>query len=124
MNPRTAGSWALTGLLALALTGSGIGALVRAESVVAIMLHLGYPTFVGPILGFWYIAAAVALVAPGLLRVKEWAYAGVMFAMTGALASHLFAGDGFAESAPSAVLATLTLASYLLRPNDRRLVAQ
>lgn len=54
---------------------------------------------------------------------KEWAYAGVVFAMTGTFASHLFAGDGFAESAPSVALTALAIASYVLRPADRRLVA-
>ena len=122
-HPRTAGYWATTGLLALALTGSGIGALTLQESLVEIMQHLGFPSYVGPILGAWYIAAAVAFVAPGLPLAKEWAYAGVVFAMTGAFASHLLAGDGFTEFAPSVVLISLAVASHVLRPASRRLGA-
>jgi hypothetical protein len=81
MNTRTAVYWAVTGLLALALSGSGFGALIKLESLVETMEHLGYPTYVGPIPGFWYVSAAIALVVPGLPLVKEWAYAGLVFAM-------------------------------------------
>jgi len=123
MNTRTAVYWAATGLLALAMFGSGLGALIKLESLVETMQHLGYPTYVGPILGLWYVSAAIALVVPGLPLVKEWAYAGLIFAMTGAFASHLFAGDGFADYAPSLVLTALVVTSYVLRPANRQLRA-
>jgi len=123
MNPRMAGYWATTGLLAAVLFGSGAGALTQQESLVEAMVHLGFPIYVMRILGTWYVSAAVALVVPGLPLVKEWAYAGVVFAMTGAFASHVFAGDAIAESVPSVVLISLAVASYLLRPASRRLGA-
>lgn len=120
---RTAAYWAVTGLLALAMFGSGLGALTKQESLVESMVHLGYPPYVGLILGSWYVSAAIALVVPGLPLVKEWAYAGLVFAMTGAFASHLSAGDGFADFAPSLVLTALVVTSYVLRPANRRLHA-
>ena len=120
---RTVGYWASTGLLAVALFGSGLGALTRQEFLVEAMEHLGFPLYVMRILGTWYVSAAVALVVPGLPRVKEWAYAGVIFAMTGAFASHVFAGDAIADHAPSLVLTSLAVASYVLRPASRRLGA-
>ena len=121
MSPRTVGYWAITGLLAVVLFGSGVGALTQQESLVEIMVHLGFPIYVMRILGAWYVSAAVALVVPGLPRVKEWAYAGVVFAMSGAFAAHLFAGDAIADWAPSLVLTSLAVASYVLRPASRRL---
>ena len=105
----------------------GLGRLTAIAAVIAlmnveIMERIGYPNYVGRILGAWYVGAAVALVVPGVPRVKEWAYAGVIFAMTGAFASHIFSGDAIADFAPSLVLILLTVASYSLRPVNRRLL--
>lgn len=83
MKNRIIAYWIVTGLLAVALLGSGIGALTRQKFLVEAMQHLGFPLYVMRILGTWYVIAAVALVVPGLARVKEWAYAGIIFAMTG-----------------------------------------
>lgn len=122
MNARAIAYWSTTGLLSVALLGSGIGKLTAQAPLLESMAHLGYPTYLLGILGSWYVGAAVAVLAPGLGRVKEWAYAGVVFAFTGAFASHLAAGDAVAESAPTLVLTALAVASYLLRPASRRLV--
>jgi len=123
MNKQTAAYWAVTGLLALDLFGSGLGALTRQEFLVEIMEHLGYPLYIMRILGTAYVLAAVALVVPRLPRVKEWAYAGVFFAMTGAFASHAFSGDAFVDYVGALIVMSLAVASYLLRPASRRLGA-
>jgi len=123
MNARTIGYWATTGLLSFAMLGSGAGKLAQAEPLVESMAHLGYPTYVMTILGAWYVSAALALLAPGLPRLKEWAYAGIVFAMTGAFASHIMAGDPVGPSMPTLVLAGLAVASWWLRPASRRLDA-
>ena len=57
----------------------------------------------------------------GFLMVKEWAYAGVVFAMTAALLSHIMIGDGFEEAFPSLLIMLLNIGSYILRPSSRRL---
>jgi hypothetical protein len=85
------------------------------------MEHLGFPLYILTILGFWYVLAPIALLAPGLGRLKEWAYAGVVFAMTGGFASHILAGDSFGAAAPPLVLAALAVGSYLLRPSSRQM---
>ena len=123
MNAKTLGYWATTGLLAFALFGGGASKLAGAEPMQQSMEHLGYPAYLLTILGFWYVSAAVTLVVPGFARLKEWAYAGIVFAMSGAFASHLFAGDGLAESMPGVVLAGLAVASYMLRPSSRKAAA-
>ena len=114
--------WAVTGLLALDLVGSGLGALTRQDFLVVIMQRLGFPLYSMGILGIAYIFAAVALLVPKVpLVVKEWAYAGVVFAMIGAFASHALSGDAFVEYVGSLIVMSLTIASYWLRPASLRL---
>jgi len=105
-----------TGLLSFALLGSGTMKLLGAEPLRQSMVHLGYPTYLLGILGFWMVAAVVALWLPGFGRLKEWAYAGIAFQMSGAFVSHLSVGDALAQSMPPLVLLALAVASYLLRP--------
>ena len=123
LKPRSIGYWATTGLVALAMLSSGGMKLGGAEQLEANMIHLGYPTYLMTILGFWMVAAGIVLVLPGLGRIKEWAYAGIVFAMSGAFVSHLFLGDAFGDTFPSVVLIALAVASYVLRPSSRRLEA-
>jgi len=122
MNMKSIAYWAVTGLLTFILSFSGIGALTRQEFLIEAMQHIGFPLYVMPILGTAYVLAAIAIIVPGLPRLKEWAYAGVIFAMTGAFASHVSIGDSFAEMAPPLVILSLNVASYVLRPNSRRIV--
>ena len=117
------GYWGTTGLLSLALLGSGLANLTQAEEVVRSIEGLGFPPYLTWILGTWKLLAVVALLAPGMARVKEWAYAGIGFAMTGAAVSHLAAGDPVFAAAPSLVLLSLAVASYLLRPPGRTMEA-
>lgn len=121
MNPKSVAYWISTGLLSFALFGAGASKLAGAEPLVQNFERLGLPTYLMMILGPWEVLAAIAFLAPRFPLVKEWAYAGAFFAMTGAFATHLFAHDAFGEAAPSLVLAGLTVVSYLLRPDSRRL---
>lgn len=121
INIKSIAYWAITGLLTFILAFSGIGALTRQEFLVEAMQHIGFPLYVMPILGTAYVLAAIAIIFPGLPRLKEWAYAGVVFAMTGAFVSHVSIGDAFADMAPPLVILALTVASYILRPKSRRI---
>src|SRR5215207_2410524 len=82
--------------------------------------HLGYPAYFMSILGVWYVSAGVVLLAPRLPRLKEWAYAGLVFNYTGAAASHIWIGDGVEKLAAPAGFLVLTVASWALRPPERR----
>jgi len=84
------------------------------------MTRLGYPMYFLTILGLWKIAGVAALLWPGFRLVKEWAYAGVFFLLTGALVSHAVCGEWTLMIAPL-VLVVLTVASWMLRPRDRML---
>ncbi|MGH1339974.1 MAG: DoxX family protein [Nannocystales bacterium] len=112
--------WATTGLLSLALVGSGIAKLTLMPALVESMEHLGFPTHLLRMLGFWMLPGAAALLVPRMPRLKEWAYAGVVFQMTGAAAAHLLVGDTIGQAFPPIFLTMLAVASYLLRPGDRR----
>jgi hypothetical protein len=105
------------------LAGSGFGNLTRAPQVVEALAALGYPAYFPVILGSWKVLAAAALAAPGLPRLKEWAYAGVFSALSGAVASHLLAGDPPAKAVAPVVIVAVVLASWWLRPDNRKLSA-
>ena len=96
----------------------GIADLMRAQWASEVMIHLGYPLYMMTILGFWKVLAAVALVFPRISRIREWAYAGTMFELTGAAASHLLRGDGLAAAVAPSVFTLLTVLSWILW-NDR-----
>jgi hypothetical protein len=100
---------------------SGLVHSLRAEPMAESMAALGYPLYVMSILGAAKLLGVVALLAPGLPLLKEWAYAGFTFNLVGATASHLFSGDPLAEFLPPIGLLLLCAASYLLRPGSRRL---
>ncbi|UJR86493.1 DoxX family protein [Sandaracinus amylolyticus] len=114
----TMGYWISTALLALALGAGGALDLMHAPEVMTGLERLGYPAYLATLLGVWKLAGVVALLAPGLGQLKEWAYAGIAFDLTGAAFSHLASGDGPGAIAPLALLA-IGAASWALRPASR-----
>lgn len=112
--------WLTTSLLALAMLASGGAKLAGAEELAKNMARLGFPPYMMTILGFWYVAGAVALVAPGFGRVREWAYAGAVFAFTGAIYSHMSVGDPFIGNMPLFALLALVFTSRALLPARAR----
>ena len=65
----------------------GVVNLIGGDEVKKAMEEIGFPLFFARILGFWKVAGVLALLAPGLGLLKEWAYAGFVFNLTGAAAS-------------------------------------
>ncbi|MEJ9232816.1 DoxX family protein [Peribacillus butanolivorans] len=110
--------WTVTLLLAAAIMLSGIGQLMQYGGNVELVTNLGYPLYILTILGIWKVLGVIALVVPGLPRLKEWAHAGIFFLMTGAALSHAFANDygdyGFHIILPLSY-AALNIASWALR---------
>ena len=99
----------------------GVLALIRWPAYARIILHLGYPPYLMTILGVWYALAGLAVLVPRFPRLKEWAYAGLVFNYTGAAASHLAAGDGAGALVAPFVFTGFLIASWALRPPTRRL---
>lgn len=85
--------WILTGLLAAFMLLSSIPDLLRVPQAVTIFMHLGYPTYLLPFLGMAKALGVLAIVIPGFPRLREWAYAGLTFDLSGALYSHVSVGD-------------------------------
>ena len=97
--------------------------ITREEQVVATLAHLGYPVYFATILGVWKLLGAIAVVVPRFPRLKEWAYAGFFFDLTGAAASRAFVGDGLVDIAAPLAFLALVVASWALRPPSRKLMA-
>jgi len=122
---RTAAYWISTVLVALPIGSGGIAQLAHVRTTVDGFVHiLGYPAYFVTILGFWKLAGALAILAPGFPRLKEWAYAGIFFDLTGAAASCAAVGGygayGFHVITPL-LLAVLAVASWALRPASRKI---
>ena len=113
--------WIVTALVAFVLGSGGVADVSRIPAVVEGMTHLGYPSYFCVILGIWKALGAVALLIPKFPRLKEWAYAGAFFNLTGAAASHFAVGDDFIKIAVPVIIAGLAVASWALRPSSRRL---
>jgi hypothetical protein len=120
---KTIAYWFTTGLLALDLLAGGAASLLHPAEVLSSIQHLGYPVYFASILGFWKLLGSIALVVPGLPVLKEWAYAGICFDLTGAAVSHAASGDDASKVAAPLVFAVLAAASYLLRPQSRTVLA-
>ncbi len=121
MKTRIIAYFALTSLSAAAFAMGGIADLSGAPDVMAGMAALGYPAYFAAILGVWKLLGAVALLVPRFPRLKEWAYAGMLFDLTGAAFSHAASGDPASKVVIPLVLLGLVMASWALRPESRRL---
>lgn len=115
--------WLSTGLLAFGMAAQGVAQLLHTQGYVAIIRHLGYPAYFLSLIGLWKLLGVAAILLPGFPRLKEWAYAGFFFVMSGAAFSHLAAGDSAAAVAPAAVLLAFIGASWYFRPVDRTMVS-
>ena len=120
--------WISTLWLALGMLATGTLQLfkVKAEGAVAPpgvdgIVLLGYPVYFLTILGVWKILGVVALLIPKFPLVKEWAYAGFFFIMSGAIFSHIASGNPVNETFPSLLLLVLTIVSWYSRPADRKM---
>lgn len=114
--------WITTGLLALGMFSGGVAQAIHVKWNVDGFIHLGFPIYTMTIFGTWKILGVIALLAPGFRLLKEWAYAGFFFLMTGAVISHLSSGDGISGVVWQSFFVILIVLSWALRPASRRLV--
>lgn len=110
------GYWLITAFLLFNVLAGAIAELVQRKDNVEGMAALGYPLYFMLILGIWKVLGTIALLVPGFSRLKEWAYAGIFFNMTGAAISHAVSGSAEWHIYYTGFLAVLTLASWALRP--------
>ena len=119
--------WIATIWLSLGMLSTGVVQLLSLEGngpgSLATMTKLGYPAYFVTLLGIAKILGVAVLLIPKFPLLKEWAYAGFFFLMTGAIFTHIAAGNAIGEILPSLLLLILTLVSWYFRPSDRKIVS-
>jgi uncharacterized membrane protein YphA (DoxX/SURF4 family) len=118
--------WISTIWLALGMLATGAGQLIKmkaGQGGVEMITHLGDPVYLLTLLGVWKILGVVAVLIPKFPLLKEWAYAGIFFVMSGAIFSHIATGDPMSALFPSLLLLILTVVSWYFRPADRKIPA-
>lgn len=113
--------WVATIFLSTGMLAGGIQQLLQIGGYNDIVTRLGYPLYMLSILGAWKIVGVAAILLPKLTLVKEWAYAGFFFAMSGAAVSHIIMKEPFVEVVPSLILLTVTIVSWYFRPPNRKM---
>jgi uncharacterized membrane protein YphA (DoxX/SURF4 family) len=115
--------WVATIWLALGMLSTGIVQFMQLKEEVDLMTRLGYPTYFLTIIGVWKVLGVVAVLMPKFPLLKEWAYAGFFFAMSGAVLSHWACGDEAIEFFGPTLLIVLTVVSWYFRPDARKLIS-
>lgn len=114
--------WTATALLCFGMLASGLSQLFHAKAMDELISHVGYPLYFMYIIGTWKILGVIAILIPKQPLVKEWAYAGFFFLMTGALISHLAIGDGGKAILGPLFQTIFIVLSWYFRPDDRKIV--
>jgi uncharacterized membrane protein YphA (DoxX/SURF4 family) len=121
--------WIATIWLSLGMVATGIQQLLKMQVEEALappgvygITQLGYPVYFLTILGVWKILGTIALLIPKFPLLKEWAYAGFFFTMTGAIYSHIAVGHAMSEIFPALLLLILTVVSWYFRPVGRKMI--
>lgn len=121
MNAKQISYWVSLVLFSLAMGFGGIADLMKSPEIMESMKRLGYPEYLALILGVWKIGGVIAILLPGFGLLKEWAYAGFLFDLTGASVSHAMVHDGAAEVIIPLVILVIGGCSWFLRPTSRRI---
>lgn len=115
--------WIITGLLSFCIFFGGLFQALLLPGVIQGFKPLGYPTYFIALIGIWKMLGVIAILAPKFKLLKEWAYAGIFFVMTGAVISHLASNDIHAQIIAPFVLAIFAVLSWYLRPANRKIIA-
>lgn len=113
--------WVFTLWMSLGMVSTAIVQLMKNKDEIANFTTLGYPRYLMTIIGIWKILGVIAVLIPKLPLLKEWAYAGFFFVMSGAVISHLIVGDPIGKTFPAVLLLILVIISWYFRPADRKI---
>ena len=114
--------WIFTIWLSLGMVSTALVQLFKSKEEVDNITHLGYPVYLLTIIGTWKILGVISVLIPKFTLIKEWAYAGFFFAMSGAIISHIASGNPVNKIFPALLLLVLTVISWYFRPANRRIV--
>jgi len=115
--------WIATIWLALGMTSTAIVQIIKMPEEVDMMTALGYPLYILMIIGVWKILGVIAILIPKFPLIKEWAYAGFFFVMSGAIISHLVVGDKAKTIFGPLLLIVLTVTSWYFRPPSKKAIS-
>jgi hypothetical protein len=115
--------WIITGVLSFCIFFGGLAQTLQLQKTIEGFKPLGYPIYFISLIGIWKMLGIIAILIPGFKMLKEWAYAGIFFTMTGAVISHIASNDVKAQIIAPIVLAVFTVLSWYLRPANRKIIA-
>lgn len=113
--------WIFTLWMSLGMISTAIVQLMKNKDELANFTNLGYPVYLMYIIGIWKILGVIAILIPQRLLLKEWAYAGFFFVMSGAVISHLIVRDTAGRTFPAVLLVVLVVISWYFRPSNRKI---
>ncbi|MBI3520203.1 MAG: DoxX family protein [Bacteroidetes bacterium] len=115
--------WIATALLSFGMLASGISQLLHVKEMDDLLTHIGYPLYLLYIIGIWKILGVIAILLPKFKLLKEWAYAGFFFLLTGAFISHLAVGDSGKAILGPLFQTAFVIISWYFRPADRKITS-
>jgi len=113
--------WIFTLWMVLGMISTAIVQLMKHKDELTNFTNLGYPAYLMTIIGVWKTLGVIVVLIPKTPLLKEWAYAGFFFVMSGAVVSHIILGDSFGRTFPAVLLLVLVLISWYFRPSDRKI---
>jgi len=113
--------WIFTLWMSLGMISTAIVQLIKNKDELANFTNLGYPSYLMTIIGIWKILGVIVILIPKFPLLKEWAYAGFFFVMSGAVVSHIIVNDAFSNTFPAVLLLVLVIISWYFRPADRKI---
>lgn len=105
--------WIFTILFAGMMIFSAIPNVMKTKEAMDFIGHLGYPPYFVPFIGVAKLAGSMAILIPGFPRIKEWAYAGLLFDLVAAYYSIIANGDPAGPASFILLVIALGIASYL-----------
>ena len=113
--------WIITAVLSFCIFSGGLAQALLVKGVVQGFKPLGYPQYFISLIGIWKVLGVIAILIPKFKLLKEWAYAGIFFTMSGAVISHIASGDVSIQIIAPFLLAIFTVLSWYLRPANRKI---
>jgi hypothetical protein len=115
--------WIITAILSFCIFSGGLAQALQVKGVVQGFKPLGYPNYFISLIGVWKVLGIIAILIPNFKLLKEWAYAGIFFTMSGAVISHIASNDVKVQIIAPIMLAVFTVLSWYLRPADRKIIS-
>jgi hypothetical protein len=115
--------WIITAILSFCIFSGGLAQAVQVKEVVQGFKPLGYPNYFISIIGVWKMLGIIAILIPKFKLLKEWAYAGIFFIMSGAVISHIASDNVSVQIIAPFLLAIFAVLSWYLRPADRKIIS-